>query len=155
MLGHMPAPRFLPLMAVLTLLSAADARSLAQDQAQLGRRFQAERRTDCEARVAPLARQLLLPELMKVRPDSTPLVRCWAFYFINHAQLRAQWAAELKRQGYLVEPWQDSGKGWHLLARVGNPRQPGYLAMSNSVYTEVTGQSALIMFLAVESQRLK
>lgn len=155
MLFHMPAARLLPLLAALSLLSAADARSLVQDQAQLGRNFQAERRTDCEARVAPMARSLQLPELMRLRPDSTPLVRCWALSFVDNAQLRRQWAAELKRQGYSVGSWKGGGQDWQLLASLGGPRTPGYMAMTNTVFREVTGQSALIMFLAVESQRLR
>ncbi|WP_146237382.1 hypothetical protein [Deinococcus yavapaiensis] len=122
-------------------------------------KLNAERRADCESRAqslaAPLLKQIASPEVRAVRTDVTFVARCGAVLFRDHSQLRTQWARELNARGYRSKGWTKSGGAWYLVTTSGDPRVAGYFAVTNTMYSEVAPDAALILWMGVESQRLK
>lgn len=146
----------LPLLLCGTATVALAARSLNADQAVMFDRLNADRQPACEAKVTPMAKAMALPELVALRPDLKIFVRCASVLYRPHPQLRNDWLGALKGRGFTPGKWAKSSDGtYNLMAQIGAPRTAGYFALTNTIYSEVSPDSALILWVGVESQRLK
>jgi hypothetical protein len=152
----MSTPVFRPLVLLAFLsVSVVYAAGLAQDQRGLMKQFGGTPVLACEAKVQPIVKRLLFPQLVAIRPDSHTMVYCSAYTGVGVTQLLGAWKTELQKLGYVSGQWTLSDGTYSLQSTSGKIGLNGHFAISQSLYHPFDSVSGLMTVMGVESARMK
>lgn len=146
-----------PPLSLLALLAASSvsAGGLINDQQMLISHFGGQPVQSCESKVQPMLKQLLVPKLMALRPDSRTMVRCSAYIGVAPSAFMQAWKAQLGRLGYTSGSWSLNAGTYYLQSSAGNLTQGGRYATTESLYHPLSKDSGLMTMMGLESSGIR